>query len=46
MSIISKQGGDTMDVVKFCDLLFSLYCEQENVNIDYQIFLKSDVSKS
>lgn len=35
-----------MDLIKFCDLLFSLYCEQENVNIDYQIFLKENVPNS
>lgn len=35
-----------MDLQKFYDLLFKMYGEQENLKIEYQIFFKSDVSKS
>lgn len=35
-----------MDVEKFYDLLIQLYSEKENVKIDYNIFLKQNVSNS
>lgn len=35
-----------MDVEKFYDLLIKLYSEKENVKIDYNIFLKQNVSNS
>lgn len=35
-----------MDVEKFYELLFKLYSEKENIKIDYNIFLKQDVSNS
>ena len=35
-----------MDLLKFYEMLFKLYGEQENLKIEYKIFFKSDVSKS
>ena len=45
LSIISLTGGETMDIEKFCKILFDLYSEQENLNIEYElIFLDDKVS--
>lgn len=35
-----------MDVEKIYEILLKLYEEQENIKIDYKIFLKQNVSDS
>lgn len=35
-----------MDIEKFYELLFRLYSENENIKIEYQVFLKQNVSNS
>lgn len=35
-----------MDLQKFFELLYKMYGEQENLKIEFEIFLKEDVSNS